>query len=52
MRRFLSGTLAALVAIVGAAWPGGKSRAQGLAAFEPILVIVPFASGESVELLR
>ena len=51
MRRFFMGTLAALIAIVGAALPAGQSRAQGLVEYALILVVVPFAPGERVELL-
>jgi hypothetical protein len=51
MRRILIGMLAALVAIVGAALPGVQTRAQGLVEYALILVVVPFASGESVEFL-
>ena len=51
MRRFFIGSLAALIAVVGATLATGQSRAQGLVEYALILVVVPFSPGESVELL-
>lgn len=51
MKQMFIGMLSALVTVVGTTLPGQPARAQGLFEFALILVVVPFATAESVEFL-